>query len=196
MADLVKIRAGVFIGGLHWLPAVRDPETGVTFEYAGDAREFTPHAVNTGRSQIEQEVVVDFARRKLFAYADTGLTAVKQTSADGKAQITRDKASVDGVRVEDEAWEAMTVSFTMRASVANPLRPGAPAVDYLLRVTVDGEDGSVEITGSHDGFPCFEFYKQVDFGEFQLLYSHDYRAAGDTPAAMDGGMEYHFERKL
>ncbi|QHT59072.1 DUF3238 domain-containing protein [Paenibacillus lycopersici] len=196
MADIVKIRGSVFIGGMQWLPAMRDPETGIVAEYAGDAREFTPHAVNTGRSRVEQEVVVDFVKRKLFTYGNTGCTTLKQTSPDGIARYTQGKASTEGIRVDDEEWAAMSVSFVMRASAANPLRPEAPAVDYELRVTVNGEDGSVDVSGCHDGFPCFEFYKQADFGEFELLYSHDFRKTGDTPAAMAGDMEYQFERKL
>ncbi|QHW31714.1 DUF3238 domain-containing protein [Paenibacillus rhizovicinus] len=196
MADLVKIRGSVFIGGLHWLPAMRDPETGIISEYAGDAREFTPHAVNTGRSRVEQEVVVDFVKRKLFTYANTGYTTLKQSTPDGIARFSQGKAATDGVRVDEEEWEAMSVSFVMRAHAANPIRPEEPAYDYMLRITVNGEDGSVDVKGSHDGFPCFEFYKQVDFGDFELLYSHDFRVTGDTPAAMAGDMDYHFERKL
>lgn len=83
----------------------------------------------------------------------------------------------------------------MKASAKNPLRLEAPTVDYLLQVKVQ-LDGSIEVKGSHDGFPCFEFYKQADFGEFQLIHSHDFHLTGDTPAAMAGEMEYHFEKKL
>ena len=38
--------------------------TGRVFEYAGDAREFTPQAVNTKRSRLEQEVNIDFYKEK------------------------------------------------------------------------------------------------------------------------------------
>ncbi|WP_308637508.1 DUF3238 domain-containing protein [Paenibacillus silvisoli] len=195
MATIVKIRGSVFIGGLQWLPAMTDPETGFTHEYAGDAREFTPAAVHTGRNRVEQEVVVDFAKRKLFTYADTGYTTLRVTKPGGISEFKQGKASTEGVTVADETWEASSVSFVMKASAANPLRPAAPAVDYEMRVIVHEEDGTVEVKGSHDGFPCFEFYKQVDFGGFELLHSHDFRVTGDTPAAMTGDMEYHFERK-
>ncbi|MBP3965411.1 DUF3238 domain-containing protein [Paenibacillus lignilyticus] len=196
MVAIVKIRGSVFIGGLQWLPAMTDPETGLIHEYAGDAREFTPHAVHTGRSRVEQEVVVDFVKRKLFAFADTGTTTLRVTKPDGISEFKQGKASADGVTVSDETWDASSVSFIMKATAANPLRPAAPAVDYELRVTVREETGQVEVKGSHDGFPCFEFYKQVDFGDFKLLHSHDFRVTGDTPAAMAGDMEYHFERNL
>ncbi|SFI77292.1 Protein of unknown function [Paenibacillus sp. UNC496MF] len=194
MATIVKIRAGVFVGGVHWLPAVRDPETGLAYEEAGDARESTPHAAHAGRSRAEQEVVVDFAKRKLFRFADTGETIIRETGADGVSVKRQAKPSADGIVAEDESWEAAAVSFTMRASVGNPLRPDAPAAGYAVRVTVRGEDGAVELRGGHDGFPCYEFYKQVDFGEFELLHLHDYREAGT--AAPTGGTAVRVERSL
>lgn len=196
MATIVKIRGSAFIGGLQWLPAVTDPATGITYEYAGDAREFSPATVNTGRSRVEQEVVVDFVKRKLFSFANTGITILRQTMAGGLTEMKQSKASIDGVTVEGETWGAMTCSFTMKASAADPLRPDAPALDYELHITVHGEDGKVEVRGRHDGFPCYEFYKQVDFGDFEQLYAHDCRVTGDTPAAMAGEMEYQFERTL
>lgn len=32
MAELVKLRASVFLGRLHWLPLISDPDTGVIYE--------------------------------------------------------------------------------------------------------------------------------------------------------------------
>ncbi|MRS06767.1 DUF3238 domain-containing protein, partial [Bacillus anthracis] len=47
--------------------------------------------------------------------------------------------------------------------------------------------------GVHDGFPCYEFYKQVDFGPFESIYIHECRETNDTPAALAGEMEYSFK---
>ncbi|WP_267240186.1 DUF3238 domain-containing protein [Thermaerobacillus caldiproteolyticus] len=46
-------------------------------------------------------------------------------------------------------------------SVANPLESLAPAIDYefTLKVTCLG---SVRITGQHDGFPAYEFWRKFD----------------------------------
>ncbi|NBD24114.1 DUF3238 domain-containing protein [Paenibacillus glycinis] len=196
MVTIVKIRASAFIGGLQWLPAVRDPESGATRELAGDAREFTPHAGHSGRSRIEQEVVVDFERRKLLAFADTGTTRLKRTGPDGISRIEQATAPTDGITVAGESWGAMSVDFVMQARVLNPLLPEEPAVRYELHVNVNGNDGAVDMRGTHDAFPCYEFYKQVDFGDFELLHSHDFRLSGSEPAATDGKMNEHFERKL
>ena len=48
----------------------------------------------------------------------------------------------------------------------------------------------------NDGFPCFEFYKQVNFGVFEQIYTHDFRVTGDKPEAMAGEMEYSFKKIL
>jgi len=65
MANIVKIRGSVF-APYAWLEPIKDPTTGKLFEYTGDAREFTPYAVNTMRSRLEQEVIIDFYKKKFF----------------------------------------------------------------------------------------------------------------------------------
>ncbi|BBI36629.1 DUF3238 domain-containing protein [Cohnella abietis] len=192
MAELLKIRGSVFIGGMLYLPPIQDPSTGLIYEYQGDAREFTPHAVNTGRCRVEQEVVIDFVKQRIATFANTGVTVLKLTTPDGTVEFKRGKASTEGILVENETWTEDAVSLTMRASAGNPLHPDAPTVDYSLQI-IAYKNGEVQIKGSHDGFPCYEFYKQLDYGDFQLLHAHDFRKTGDTPAAMAGEMEYHFE---
>lgn len=63
MVNIVKIRGNVFAPYASLEP-IKDPATGRVFEYAGDAREFTPQAVNTKRSRLEQEVNIDFIKEK------------------------------------------------------------------------------------------------------------------------------------
>lgn len=191
MIEIIKIRASIFIGGMLYLPPVQDPSTGLTLEFQADHREFTPHAVNTGRCRVEQEVVVDFVKRRITSFADTGTTVVKITAPDGTINYKQDKAPTNNIVVEQEVWYEDAVAFTMRASVANPIVP-APTVDYVVHVTAS-QYGDVRVKGSHDGFPCYEFYKQLDYGDFHLLHHHDFRKTGDTPAAMAGDMDYHFE---
>lgn len=58
MVDIVKLRAATFIP-LTWLDSPRRGEE--TIQFQGDDRGFTPHAVNTGRSRVEQEVVIDLS---------------------------------------------------------------------------------------------------------------------------------------
>ncbi|WP_088042072.1 DUF3238 domain-containing protein [Bacillus sp. EAC] len=191
MVEIIKIRSSVFIPEVLWMAPRIDPTSGIQFEFGADAREFSPHTVNTMRSRIEQEVIVDFVKRELFLHCQTGITKAKITYPDGKVEYLSDKASTSGITCQHIDWLPESVRFVMLASASNPLRPNAPTVDYAYDLECFS-DGTVSIKGRHDGFPCYEIYKQVDFSEFQLIYQHDFRKTGDTPDALDGPMEYQF----
>ncbi|WP_243526846.1 DUF3238 domain-containing protein [Bacillus pseudomycoides] len=194
MANIVKIRGSVF-APYAWLEPIKDPTTGKLFEYTGDAREFTPYAVNTMRSRIEQEIVVDFYKKEIFTYANTGITTERITTPDGSVNKRTGKASTENILCTDVVWKSNDVKFKMTASASNPLNVYAPPVDYLLTVHVQ-KDGTVDIEGAHDGFPCYEFYKQVNFGLFEKIHTHDFRETGDTAEALGGDMEYSFKKIL
>ncbi len=194
MVNIVKIRGSVF-APYALLKPIQDPATGRVFEYAGDAREFTPYAVNTKRSRLEQEVVVDFYKREIFTYADACIVTVKITNPDGSIEYQKGETSTENIACTNIVWSEEEVSFEMRASASNPLNAAAPAADYFLTIRVN-ESGTVHVEGVHDGFPCYEFYKQIDFGSFELIYTHDFRETDDTPAALAGEMEYSFKTKI
>jgi Protein of unknown function (DUF3238) len=194
VANIVKIRGSVF-APYAWLEPIKDPATGRIFEYTGDAREFTPNAVNTMRSRLEQEVIIDFYKKEIFTYANACIVTVKITNPDGSIDYKKGKAGTENIVCTNVVWGSDEVSFEMRASASNPLNTVAPAADYLLTIRVN-ESGVAHIEGSHDGFPCFEFYKQIDFGPFEQIYTHDFRETGDTPEALAGEMEYSFKMTI
>ncbi|ASI76462.1 DUF3238 domain-containing protein [Bacillus pacificus] len=194
MVNIVKIRGSVF-APYALLKPIKDAATGRVFEYAGDARGFTPYAVNTKRSRLEQEVIVDFYKREIFTYADACIVTVKITNPDGSIEYQKGETSTENIACTNIVWSEDEVSFEMRASASNPLNAAAPAADYLLAIRVN-KSGTLHVEGVHDGFPCYEFYKQVDFGSFESIYTHDFRETNDTPAALAGEMEYNFKTKI
>ncbi|MGU3354199.1 DUF3238 domain-containing protein [Bacillus sp. M5A3_1b] len=194
MVNIVKIRGSVF-APYALLKPIKDAATGRVFEYAGDAREFTPYAVNSKRSRLEQEVIVDFYKREVFIYIDACIVTVKITNSDGSIEYQKGETSTENIVCTNIAWGEDEFSFEMRASASNPLNAAAPAADYFLAVRVN-TSGIVYIEGLHDGFPCYEFYKQIDFGSFEKIYTHDFRETNDTPAALAGEMEYSFKTKI
>ncbi|WP_093291662.1 DUF3238 domain-containing protein [Thermoactinomyces sp. DSM 45892] len=193
MVNIVKLRASVFIP-MSWTEPRKDCYTDHMVQFEGDSREFTPHTGNTFRSRVEQEVVVDFEKREIFTFESTGITAERLIHLDGSISYRKGRASTEKIKCINTTWEADGVHFQMTASAGNPLQD-VPPVDYLLTVHVK-EDGTVEVTGEHDGFPCFEFYKQTDFGPFVEIYTHDFRKTGDTPLALGGDMEYKFHKVI
>ncbi|GAA0222821.1 DUF3238 domain-containing protein [Haladaptatus pallidirubidus] len=188
--ELVKLRAATFIPSA-WIPNSRESEQ--IAQFRGDNREFTPHAVNTGRSRVEQEAVVDFSRETFTQYGDTGTSIERTFGEDGTEDVRTGKASADGIFCTEPVWSDDRVEFEMHASASNPLVPHPSPVDYVLEATVR-RDG-VEVHGQHDGFPCFEFYVQIGFGPFETLYRHDFRETGDESVALAGPMEYEFEAR-
>ncbi|MDQ0417169.1 hypothetical protein J2Z48_001341 [Croceifilum oryzae] len=193
MANIVKIRASVFIP-MSWTEPRPDGETENMVQFEGDSREFTPYAGGMFRSRIEQEVVVDFEKREIFSHESTGITAERLIHPDGSFHYRKGRASTEKIKYINPICEEEGVHFQMTASAGNPLHD-VPPVDYLLTVYVK-KDGTVEMTGEHDGFPCYEFYKQTDFGPFVEIYTHDFRQTGDTPATLDGDMEYKFHKVI
>ncbi|MDA2671425.1 DUF3238 domain-containing protein [Bacillus cereus] len=191
MVHIVKVRGSVF-APYALLEPIKDPATGRSFEYDGDAREFTPYAANAKRSRLEQEVNIDFYKREIFTYADACIVTVKITNPDGSTEYQKGETSTENIVCTNIVWGEDEVSFEMRASASNPLNAAAPAADYLLAIRVN-KSGTVHVEGVHDGFPCYEFYKQVDFGPFESIYIHDFRETNDTPAALAGEMEYSFK---
>ncbi|MFJ7738773.1 DUF3238 domain-containing protein [Lysinibacillus sp. NPDC097287] len=194
MNHIVKIRASVFIP-MSWTEPKIDVQTGKAIQFEGDSREFTPNAVNTMRSRIEQEVIVDFLKKEIFTYANTGITTERVTNPDGSATKRSGKASTENIMCTNIIWSSDDVKFQMSASASNPLNLKAPPADYLLSVQVN-KDGSIDIQGVHDGFPCYEFYKQVNFEPYEEIHTHDFRKTGDTPDALGGEMECSFKKKL
>lgn len=132
-SGLVKIWAATFIPS-EWIVSSRETEQ--TVEFRGDDREFIPHAVTTGRCRVEQEAVVDFTRRTLTQYADTGTSVERITRRDGTEDIRTGKASTDGILCTDPTWHDDCVEFEMHASASNPLVPHPSPVDYHLALSV------------------------------------------------------------
>ena len=193
MTNIVKVRASVFIP-MSWIDK-KDAQTGNLIQFEGDSREFTPYAVNAMRSRIEQEVVVDFYKKEIFTYANTGITTEKITTPDGSVHKRTGKASTERILCTDVIWGEDEVKFQMSASASNPLNESAPPADYLLLIHIKN-DGTFDIQGEHDGFPCYEFYKQVDFGPFEKIHTHDFRETGHTAASLGGDMDCSFKKNL
>ncbi|USG68267.1 DUF3238 domain-containing protein [Brevibacillus ruminantium] len=61
--------------------------------------------------KYEQEISVDFIKRQLVAFANTGKTGLKVTRPDSKPQYKEGKASAEGIVVENESWSENEESF-------------------------------------------------------------------------------------
>jgi hypothetical protein len=192
-ASLVKLRIATFIPDA-WLQSARASDA-QQIMFRGDDRKFTPHTVNTDHSRVAQEVIVDFRREVVKDHPETGTSMERVTASDGTTTVHTATASTDGIDCTNVRWEKEEVRFTTAASVSNPLDETAPAVDFAFEVSVRMDD-TVMITGQHDGFPCFEIYKQVAFDAYETVYTYDYRETGASSQALSGPMERTVDRSV
>ncbi|MFB6284552.1 MAG: DUF3238 domain-containing protein [Halobacteria archaeon] len=190
MADIIKIRGAAFIPN-PWIEVEAGEEGKVEFE--GDGREFTPHAINTSRCRLEQEVVVDFIRGEMLTYSDTGFTRMRTMDGDD-VEVTEGRASSDGIGVENVEW-GDKVKFDLVAEASNPLIEGSAPIEYDLSVEVT-QEGAVTLGGGHHGYPCYEFYKQINMADFERLYIYDYRQTDHDLHSLGGKVDYKFEKTV
>ncbi|MFC6962588.1 DUF3238 domain-containing protein [Halocatena marina] len=191
--SVVKLRIATFIPDA-WISSTSTPD-GREVEFRGDNREFTPHTSHTGHSRVAQEIVVDFERESVITHPETGQSMERITEPDGATTIRTAAAQTDGISCTDTVWTGDGVRFTAAASVSNPLSEDSPPVDFRFEIHFSA-DGTIGLTGRHDGFPCFEVYKQVEFGAFETVYTYDYRKAEASPKSLADPMDQTVERTV
>ncbi|MGK5512324.1 DUF3238 domain-containing protein [Brevibacillus formosus] len=175
MARIVKFRFATFIPH-DWVLAYAYPigDDSCSVFYKGDNREASP----TGTYRTAQEIWVDFDRRTVTPYKNTGVSHRKVECSNGQNSTNEGQISNSCLEYKWESWGASYVKFRLVCACGNPLEPSAPGIDYVLDVKV-WSNGGVEVTGEHDGFPAYEMYKQVDNGTWQQLFLHDPRETGE-----------------
>lgn len=191
--SLVKLRIATFIPDA-WISSAR-ASANQRIEFRGDDREFTPYACHTGHSRVAQEVVVDFGRETVTAHPETGPSMERVTAPDGSVTVRTATAPTDGITCTDITWDDDGGRFTTAASVSNPLDEAAPPVDFVFEVRVSS-DGTVDFAGRHDGFPCFEAYKQIGFDSFEPIYTYDYRNTDASPKTLADPMDQTVNRTV
>lgn len=191
--SIVKLRIAIFIPDA-WISSTR-ASADQRIEFRGDDREFTPYTCHTGHSRVAQEVVVDFGRKTMTTHPETGPSMERVTAPDGSVTVRTATAPTDGITCTDITWDDDGVEFTTAASVSNPLDEAASPVDFVFDVRV-AIDGTVDFTGRHDGFPCFEAYKQIGFDSFEPVYTYDYRNTDASPKKLTDPMDQTVDRTV
>lgn len=73
----------------------------------------------------------------------------------------------------------------------NPFEPFAPAINYTFTITVY-KNGTVTMSGTHDGFPCYEAYVRLNSGSWKTLYQFSQQ----TIASLGGAEEIDMNKSL
>ncbi|MGZ8888876.1 MAG: DUF3238 domain-containing protein [Halobacteriota archaeon] len=197
MANLVVLRFVGFIPrhkDFDWIFYLYNPLTGSRTYFKGDQREFTPYTRNTLNYRTAQEIWVDFQNRKFTHWENIGITHKKTVYPDGRVAFESAQASRSCIKVLWAYFSDNYCQFRSTASCTNPLAPVAPASDYDFTVTVY-RNGTVHIQGSHDGFPAYEVYKNIDNSPKWIeIYRHDPRRTGENQYDLAPPMDHDIDK--
>lgn len=179
MAFTVAVKIQSFISDA-WVksPISFVPITNVDSSFRGDNRTFSSSDSSgvTYRTKQYLTFKVDNASMSYEAYADTGVTVRRDVNVFTKeVSETAAKASTSGITTQygpdnyvvGGASDRLQVRCS--GSAADPLIPGAPAVDYEFLLTLY-RDGTIKVDANHDGYPCYEVYARLNSGSWKTLY--------------------------
>lgn len=126
---------------------------------------------------------------------DTGTTYRNTYDILGKLVSTSSgKASTTDIKYTKRV-EKNILYLDCVISSSNPLVPGSPAIDYVVTLKIT-RPGSVRITGKHDGFPAYEFWRKFDGKAAELVYNYDPRTTGGTLANLLPPMDKSVDKGL
>ncbi|MEK3877858.1 DUF3238 domain-containing protein [Paenibacillus sp. FSL M7-0420] len=162
MANIVEVRTTAFIDDAWYLYGYG--ANGVTTLYfEGNNRGFNYFTLDdNSKFKMCHHIAVDFGANTVKVFKDVGPTRSKEVlSATG--QVVK---YTSGQTHSNDMSHSYTISATeaniyLRGAAANPLVNFAPDIDWEYNVKVK-KDGTVTVTGKHDGFPCHEIWKRVD----------------------------------
>ncbi len=167
--------------------------------YAGDNRMFagTLNQAANGSARTQQHISIVKNPGGDPPYNVTVLDQVGTTHRTNPitAQTTSETAASSGL-TSSYAIDPKTgeITVNLKCSSANPLFPGAPPIDYNLKMKIrELPDGSatVGVTGIHDGFPAYEIYGSMDRQNAgKVVYRHDPGDMSQTPASLLGTGEF------
>lgn len=111
--------------------------------------------------------------------------------------INEGTASDSGITYKKRVGSDDALYLDVRLNAANPGVPKAPPIDYKFTLKLT-RTGSVRITGMHDGFPAYEFWRKIDGKSKgpELIYSYDPRVTGKTVFSLAGEMDISVNKGL
>ena len=163
--------------------------------YAGDNREFSSDIQASHRTHQEIEFETK-TLRKTIDYRHVGTSHIMMPSSllppgiippiflPPYISVASGTASTNTLAngTPQPSGGAVVVHFSVDS--ANPLAPGAPAINLEADFSFDMAARTCHLTGSHDGFPAYEAYVTANGGSGETVYGYDPRTTGEGPTAL------------
>ena len=106
--------------------------------------------------------------------------ALADTSPGAPYMIATDTAPQTDIEIKSTNWLSdKSIEINCEADSANPLIQlpfglGPPAINYTLKLTIDRNNNTYSLEGTHDGFPAYEVYINGN-----RIYEHDPLETGE-----------------
>jgi len=125
-------------------------------------------------------------------WKDTGVTRLLDPKT---GQVLRQRQSLGNSLVASDivyTGNPCKIVVKLKGDESNPLHSHlggliqAPAISYEITITYDTKAGRATFSGSHDGFPSYDFYSN------RLIRNWSHVQAGTGPWDLGGGKEISF----
>jgi len=174
MAITLSVRIVSFISK-DWVTSPFPAPIGYRSEFKGDDRKFNKDVSASYRTAQQINATFTNTGGTYTAYRNTGITTERSTNiSTGNYVDSTGQADPNGITASVDTSYLLGgnsdfYKFVCDGDAADPLIPGAPAVNYHLFVSIH-KSGLISIEGLHDGYPSFEVYASVNGGTWQNIY--------------------------
>lgn len=149
--------------------------------YSSKYRTFQQFTIDTNRSDYDVKYFRDIG--------ETSLTTINRYSGETISEL-KATAPISGLTYSNKRVINDELLFDVTCAAADPLVPVvAPDINYSFTIKVT-RSGKVKIQGSHDGFPGFEFWRQVGLNLPELIWSHHPGTTGESIGSLFGSGEH------
>jgi hypothetical protein len=163
--------------------------------YAGDDREFSAdiHASYRTHQEIEFETA---SLHKTIDWKDVGTSRIVVPSSilppgtippifrPARITVASSTASRNTLTNGPLRASGGEVLAHFEVDSANPLAPGAPAINLEADFHLDMAQRTCSLQGNHDGFPAYEAYVTANGGSGKTVYRYDPRTTDEGPSAL------------
>lgn len=157
-----------------------------SYYFVGDNRD---ESFSSSSYRTYQRFYIDTSNYSITPYKNTGTTYMRMyRNSNGELISTdSDKASTSGLTYTTEVKNGYLYIYAS-CDVGNPMVP-SPNINYEFTIRIS-RDGSIKVTGKHDGFPAYEIWRKIDTKSSELIYLHDPRDTGETIFSLGPPMEH------
>lgn len=129
--------------------------------FHGDGKDRLGGEWHSSKYRTSQSFMIDTSKANYItsATSNTGITILEELQNGKWVKIKSKQQSTDTIKYATEVIDDI-LYINCKCASNNPLVTGSPDIDYQFTLKVT-RTGSVRIKGYHDGFPGYEFMRNI-----------------------------------